>query len=143
VGIALHQITGNAVFDGAGSIAIGLLLAGVAFGLGRDTKDMLIGEAALPEEQLALERVFDEHPGVDSLVELMTMALGPGSLLVAARIDLASELDSDAVERVSSELEDQLREAVPEVDHVFLDPTHRREGVRAARLGAVPAPTRR
>ncbi len=128
-GLGLTALTGDAVFDGAASIAIGLLLAVVAFTLGRDTKGLLIGEGALPEEREAIDRVFGEHPGVDSVEELLTMALGPASLLVAARLDFVPELDSDAVEEAADELEHQLREAVPEITEVFLDPTRR--GTRA------------
>ena len=126
IGLGLTQLTGDTVYDGAASVAIGVLLAVVAFALGRDTKALLIGEAALPEEREALTRVFDEHPGVDSLVELLTMAVGPGSLLVAARIDLAADLGSDEIEELADELDRQLHEAVPEVGEVFLDPTRHR-----------------
>jgi cation diffusion facilitator family transporter len=127
-GLGLTALTGDAVFDGAASIAIGVLLAVVAFTLGRDTKGLLIGEGALPEEREAIDRVFEEHPGVDSVEELLTMALGPASLLVAARLDFVPDLDSDAVEEAADELEHQLREAVPEITEVFLDPTRRRVG---------------
>ncbi len=125
-GLGLTQLTGDAVYDGAASVLIGVLLAVVAFTLGRDSKGLLIGEGALPEEREALERVFREHPQVDSLEELLTMALGPGSLLVAARFDIAGGLDSDAVETLADELDRQLHEAVPDVGEVFLDPTRRR-----------------
>jgi len=126
-GLGLTLATGSPVFDGAASVAIGLLLAGVAFALGKDTKGLLIGEAALPEEREAIERAICGHSGVDELLELMTMALGPQSLLVAARLDVAPELDSDAVEALAADLEHAIREAVPEVQHVFIDPTHRDE----------------
>ncbi len=125
-GLGLTQITGSVVWDGAASIAIGVLLAAVAFTLGRDTKGLLIGEGALAEEREAIERVFEEHPKVESLEELLTMALGPASLLVAARLDFVPELDSDEVEEVADELDRQLRDAVPEITEVFLDPTRRR-----------------
>jgi hypothetical protein len=64
---------------------------------------------------------------VDEVIELMTMAMGPDSLLVAVRLDLADGMDSDDVERLASELDGELREAVPAARHVFIDPTHRRE----------------
>jgi cation diffusion facilitator family transporter len=123
-GLGLAQLTGNVVYDGAASIAIGILLAIVALALGRDTKGLLIGEGALPEEREALERVFCEHPRVDALDQLLTMAMGPGSLLVAARFDPASDLSSDEVEELADDLDRKLHEAVPEVGEVFLDPTH-------------------
>ena len=104
-----------------------LLLACVAYALWRDTRGLLIGEAALPEERERLREVLDGCDGVDEVVELMTMALGPSSLLVAARLDLAADLDSDEIERLASDLDAALRKAVPGVEHVFIDPTHRSE----------------
>jgi hypothetical protein len=56
------------------------------------------------------------------------MYTGPRSLLVAARIDLADGVESGRVEQLANELDERLREAVPDVDQVFLDPTPRRSG---------------
>jgi cation diffusion facilitator family transporter len=134
VGIGLHQATGNRAFDAAASILIGLLLVAVAIALGRDTKGLLLGEAARPEEREALREVLDRHDEVDHVLDLLTMALGPGSLLVAVRLDFADGLDSDRIEAVSTQIEEEMREAVPDVTQVFLDAT-RREGERAARSG--------
>jgi cation diffusion facilitator family transporter len=127
IGLGLSQLTGEHAFDAAASIAIGVLLAFVAYMLWRDTRGLLIGEAALPEEQDALRKVLDDCNGVDAVVELMTMALGPTTLLVAARLDLAPDLDSDDIEQLASDLDEALRKAVPGVEHVFLDPTPRSE----------------
>jgi cation diffusion facilitator family transporter len=126
-GVALHQITGRAAFDAVGAILIGCLLAIVAYGLWRDTRGLLIGEAALPEEREKLRAVLDAHEGVDDVVELLTMALGPSTLLVAARLDLADDQDPDDVERVAREIDEEMRRQVPAVRYVFLDPTNRDE----------------
>ena len=126
-GVALHQLTGRSAFDAAGAILIGCLLAGVAYGLWRDTRGLLIGEAALPEERERLAEILDRHRDVDETVDLLTMALGPATLLVAARLDLADGLDSGDIERVSREIDEEMRRAVPAVRYVFLDPTHRDE----------------
>jgi cation diffusion facilitator family transporter len=127
LGIALHQATGNQAYDGLASIAIAVLLAGVAVGLGRDTRALLIGEAATPEERQAIMEVLESHPAVDRVIELLTMALAPDRLLVAARVDLADGLDASDIERASSEIDRQLRERVPTVWQVFLDATPRSE----------------
>jgi cation diffusion facilitator family transporter len=126
-GVGLHQITGKAAFDAFGAILVGCLLAGVALGLWRDTRGLLIGEAALPEERDRLRKVLEEHEGVDDVVELLTMALGPSTLLVAARLDLADHQDSDGIERVAREIDEEMRRQVPAVRYVFLDPTNRDE----------------
>jgi cation diffusion facilitator family transporter len=126
-GVGLHQITGSEVPDAVAAILIGLLLGVVATGLWRDTRGLLIGEAALPEERDAIVEAINRHPEVDEVLELLTMAMGPESLLVAVRLDLADGLDSDGVERLATELERGIHEAVPAAAHVFIDPTHRRE----------------
>jgi cation diffusion facilitator family transporter len=127
IGVALHQLTGSEAPDAIAAILIGVLLAVVATGLWRDTRGLLIGEAALPEERERIVEVLRGRDEVEAVVELMTMAMGPDSLLVAARLDLADGLDSDGVERLASELDRGIREAVPAAAHVFIDPTHRRE----------------
>jgi cation diffusion facilitator family transporter len=141
LGLGLSALTENSVYDGAASVAIGLVLAVIAFFLGRDTKALLIGEAALPEEREVLTRVFEDHEDVDELIEMLTMALGPDSLLLAAKFDPASHLDSDGVENLASELERQLREGVPEVTQVFLDPTRRRVARSSSASTATPKPS--
>ena len=133
VGVGLHQLTGKAFFDAGASLLIGLLLAYIAYRLGRDTKNLLIGEAARPEQREALRRAILAHPEVDAVLQLLTMHLGPGSLLVAVRLDLRDGLSSQRVEAVSTQIEAELAEVVPEVTQVFLDPTPRE--LRAAMLG--------
>jgi cation diffusion facilitator family transporter len=126
-GVALHQATGNQVYDGLASVVIAVLLATVAVALGRDTKALLIGEAASPEEREAITEIIEAHPAVDRLLELLTMALAPDRLLVAARIDLADGLSADEIERASSELDRELHERIATVWQVFLDATPRSE----------------
>jgi cation diffusion facilitator family transporter len=127
LGVGLHQLTGQSAFDAVGALLIGGLLAVVAVGLWRDTRGLLIGEAALPEEREAMQQALEANEHVDGVIELLTMALGPDSLLVAARLDLADGLDSDGVEALAADLEGALSEAVPAVRYVFLDPTSRKE----------------
>jgi cation diffusion facilitator family transporter len=122
-GIGLSQITGSAMWDPAASVAIGVLLIGVAVSMARDTGSLLIGAAARPEERSAIERILREHPGVVQVQELLTLVLAPRALLVAARIDLEDSLDAQRIERMSSELDRRIRDAVPDATEVFLDAT--------------------
>jgi cation diffusion facilitator family transporter len=130
-GVALHQLTGSNAPDAIAAILIGILLGGVAVGLWRDTRGLLIGEAALPAERQRLIEVIERHPEIDQVVELLTMAMGPDSLLVAVRVDLADGLSSEEVEWLAEELDREMREAVPAVKHVFIDPTRRGERLTA------------
>jgi cation diffusion facilitator family transporter len=131
-GVALFQATGNQVYDGLASVAIGVLLAVVAVALGRDTKNLLIGEAATPEERKAITEIIEASRGVDRVLELLTMALSPDRLLVAARVDLADGLSADEIERASSEIDRELRERIPTVWQVFLDATPPRSAAAQA-----------
>lgn len=123
VGIALQEVTGQQQWDAGAAVLIGLLLVYVAFALGRDIRGLLIGEAARPDQREALRRTLVEPDEVDDVVELLTMYVGPKSLLVAARIDLADGIDSSRVEQLSNELDRRLRDADGDVDQVFLDAT--------------------
>jgi cation diffusion facilitator family transporter len=127
-GLGLQELTGSETWDAGAAILIGLLLVYVAYALGRDIRGLLLGEAARPDQREALERALEEPDEVDEVVELLTMYTGPRSLLVAARIDLADGVESGRVEQLANELDERLREAVPDVDQVFLDPTPRRSG---------------
>ena len=123
IGLVLHQLTGSAVYDGLASIAIGVLLAYVAYALGRDTKDLLIGEAANPELRLDIVHTINSFDEIDSVLELMTMQLSPEDVLVAVKVDFAASATSDSIEAVSSEVERKLKQELPTVRHVFLDAT--------------------
>jgi cation diffusion facilitator family transporter len=127
VGTALAQLTGRPAFDSAAAITVGVLLMCVAVLVGRDARGLLIGEAAPRAERDRLREVIAAHDGVDAVRDLRTMYLGPQSLLVAARIDLADGVSADEVEELAAEIDSALRRAVPAVDQVFLDPTARRE----------------
>jgi cation diffusion facilitator family transporter len=123
LGIALNQITGALVFDPAASVLIGLLLVSVAVWMGRDAKHLLVGSAAQPREREAIEQTIEGFDEVDAVEELLTMVLGPNALLVAARVNLRDEVPAGRVEQVSTAIDRRLRETVPDVTEVFLDPT--------------------
>ncbi|HET6549882.1 MAG TPA: cation diffusion facilitator family transporter [Solirubrobacter sp.] len=122
-GIGLHQLTGQPYWDAGASVAIGLLLIGVAIWMGTDTGRLLTGAAARPDEREQIGRVLEDDPGVVEVVELLTMVLGPNALLVAARLDVDDDLDGAGVEQAATRLDRKLRDALPDVTEVFLDAT--------------------
>lgn len=124
-GIGLHQLTGAHQWDAVASIAIGCVLAYVAYRLGRDNKDLLLGEAALPDERAAIRRAILGHDEVVELFETLTMAVGPHALLVTSRAALREDLDTAEVQAVCGRIDASVREAVPDVTQFFIDPTGR------------------
>jgi cation diffusion facilitator family transporter len=124
-GMALHRATGQAAWEGAASLAIGALLVLVAFRLGRDARDRLIGQAADPEASARIRALLAAQPEIDSVEALFTMQTGLESTLVAARIDLMPGIDSERVEEVAVRIKRSIARAVPEADQIFLDVTDR------------------
>lgn len=123
VGMALHMVTGQAVWEASASLAIGVLLVYVAYRLGRDARDQLIGEAADPELSGRIGALLRAQPEIDSVEALFTMKLGLDSTLVAARIDLVPGLDSERVEVVADRIKRSLARTFPDVGQIFLDVT--------------------
>lgn len=123
VGILLHQVTAKGWWEGLASAVIAVLMVVTAFLLGRDVKGLLIGEAAQPALRDELHRYLEHCDSVDRVVELLTLRMGANEVMVAARVDLKSSLDSDAVEIASSEIDRDINRRWPQVTQVFLDAT--------------------
>ncbi|MEW2249968.1 cation diffusion facilitator family transporter [Streptomyces sp. NPDC058733] len=125
VGMALHMVTGQVVYEAAASLAIGALLVWVAYRLGREARDQLIGEAADPAASERIRRLLAGQPEIDSVEALFSMKTGLDTALVAARIDLVPGLDSERVEEVAVRIKRSIADAVPEATQIFLDVTDR------------------
>ncbi|WP_155335979.1 cation diffusion facilitator family transporter [Acrocarpospora corrugata] len=127
-GLGLAQLTGNVLWDGLGSVAIGVLLLVVAVLLIKSNTSLLIGQAAPAAVEEGIRAELLALPEVERVVELITIMLGPGRVLVAARIDFLDEASGASLERASAEVERRLRTRFPEIRQVFLDPTSSGEG---------------
>ncbi|NUR87702.1 MAG: cation diffusion facilitator family transporter [Nonomuraea sp.] len=123
VGLLGSQLTGSALWDGAASVAIGLLLLVVALILIESNLSLLIGQAAPRQIETGIRAVLLAQPEVEDVVELLTMMIGPGSIMVAAKIDFQDEASAAGVEIACDEVDRRLRERFPGVSLVFLDPT--------------------
>jgi cation diffusion facilitator family transporter len=143
IGVALHQITGSAVWDGAASLVIGVLLLVVALVLTRTCEELLIGKQADAALLRDIERVLESHREIDDVVDLLTMVTGVSRVLVCVRADFDDNLTGGEIEGICVALGAELVERHAEVDEVFIQPTSRhdrrvRERVRA-RYGRVLA----
>jgi cation diffusion facilitator family transporter len=138
LGVGLRQLTGWPAWDGGASIAIGVLLVCVAVKLGMDSKERLIGRAASPEIERLIREEIESTPGVDALLELRTMHMGPDSLIVAARVALKDELGADEAEDLADKIDSRLSEKLPLQLHVFIDPTQTRQAPPPATARSSP-----
>jgi len=123
-GLSLSFVTGNPSFDGIASILIGCVLAAVAFLLAREAKHLLIGESAAPEVEAQLRAIAEAHAGKGAVAELLTLQIGPESVLAAIRIILASALQARAATLVAS-IHREAAAAIPQLTHLSVEPVLR------------------
>jgi cation diffusion facilitator family transporter len=129
-GLAAAESTGEPRWDGAGTLAIGVLLIVIAVILVVEMKSLLIGEAATPEDQRAVREAITGAPDVRSLIHLRTLHLGPDELLVAAKIELSPTLAAPAIAAAIDATEGRIRAAVPIARLIYLEPDLRRGAAR-------------
>ena len=120
--IAVSKLTGDGRWDAVGSLAIGLVLVGVATFLAREVKSLLVGEAADPSLLKQFEELAELDPNVESVLNVMTMQQGPGEIIVAAKLKLRAGLDTDGVVAAINAFERALKARVPEVRWSFMEP---------------------
>lgn len=122
--IIATMLSGNALFDALGTIAIGVVLVLVALAVGVEVKSLLIGESADPQEVAAIRQWLAARPEVARVYRLITLQLGLELMVsVKARMrdtDAASQLIAD-INRVEREL----RAAFPRVRWIFFEPDRR------------------
>jgi cation diffusion facilitator family transporter len=122
LGVGLTVVTGNPVFDGLGTVCIGVLLAIIAVILVVEMKSLLIGEGALRPVVAKIVSELEAGEHVTRCIHLKTQYLGPDELLVAAKIALTPGLPVEQVAQAIDEAEARVREAVPEARVMYLEP---------------------
>jgi cation diffusion facilitator family transporter len=141
-GLAMHDLTGEAWWDGLASVLIGVLLAYVAYLLGRTNMGLLIGRQADPEVVRQIRTSLLAEPEVEVVVDLLTMVTGTDRILLCARVDFADGLSSRDLEHACVRIAGDLAERVPDLDEIFIEPVPREDpDLRArvlARYGARP-----
>jgi cation diffusion facilitator family transporter len=122
LGVGLSKLTGNGYFDVAGTAAIGLLLVTVAIVLGIETKSLLLGEAASLDAQRRLRERLEQTPGVERVIHMRTMHLGPEELLVGVKIGVAADAGAEGIARCIDAAERAMREAEPTARVIYIEP---------------------
>jgi cation diffusion facilitator family transporter len=121
-GVTLTLITGNGVWDGVGTAGIGLLLVVIAVILAIETKSLLLGEGANPEELVKIEKAVLAGAGVERIIHMKTLHLGPEELLVAAKIAVPRTERAEELARHIDETEARIRAAVPIARVIYIEP---------------------
>jgi len=134
LGVALHQVTGSSFWDGLAALAIGALLVVVAFQLAQTNKGLLIGKQANVRMVRRFRRFIEAQPEVEKLVDILTMVVGTGRILLCARLDFDDDLSAAELERVCVRIDAELRLHFDALDEVFLEPVPRTDPQLRARV---------
>ncbi|MDI9829596.1 cation diffusion facilitator family transporter [Streptomyces sp. KAU_LT] len=121
-GVGLALLTGDGVWDGVGTLCIGVLLVLIAVVLAIETKSLLLGESAGAEETKRIEAAIVDGDTVTGIIHMRTLHLGPEELLVAAKIAVQHDDTAREVATAINAAEARIREAVPIARVIYLEP---------------------
>lgn len=133
-GVLAHQLTGDVLWDGVASIAIGGLLVVAAFLLAQTCKGLLIGRQADPRLIRAIERTLEAQPEILDVVDVLTMMVGTGRIVVGARVDFVNDYTAGDLEQACIRIDAQLRETWPELFEIFIQPVPRSDEALRGRV---------
>ena len=121
-GVGMTLLTHNGYYDVIGTTMIGLLLVAVAFVLAVETKSLLLGEAASTEAVERIQQALTATPGVEQVIHMKTLHLGPEEVLVAAKIGVSGSATAVDVADTIDRAEVNIRAAEPVVTSLYLEP---------------------
>ncbi|MEN8655696.1 cation diffusion facilitator family transporter [Streptomyces sp. 21So2-11] len=131
-GVSIALATGNGVWDGIGTLCIGILLIVIAIILAAETKSLLLGEAAGTDEVDKIKASIVDGDTVTRVIHMRTLHLGPEELLVAAKIAVeAGDTAADVAHAINA-AEERIRTAVPIARVIYLEPDIYSESAAAA-----------
>lgn len=121
-GVGLAVLTHDGVWDGAGSLAIGVLLVAIAVVLATETKSLLLGESAGPEALERIRAALVDGDSVYRVIHMRTLHLGPEELLVAAKIAVPADATGAAIATAIDAAEARVRATEPTARVIYLEP---------------------
>ena len=122
LGVGLSLLTQNLWFDVAGTALIGLLLVSVAVVLAVETKSLLLGESASVEAEGRIAEALSATGGIDRIIHLKTMHLGPDELLVAAKVAVPRDASATEIATAIDAAESSIRTVEPIARVIYLEP---------------------
>ena len=131
-GVGLTVLTGDAIWDAIGTLAIGGLLVLVAIVLGLETSSLLVGEGATAEDTGKIRKALKDTAGVESVIHMKTLYLGPEELMVGAKIAVAEKATGKQIAKIIDVAEENMRTAVPAARVIYLEPDIQRAPAKVA-----------
>jgi len=122
LGVGLTALTGDGLWDGIGTLAIGALLVVVALILGLEMGSLLVGEGANRDDLAAIASAIETHPAVERIIHLKTLYLGPDELMVGAKLAMPAARTLGEIAPEIDSIEAAVRAAVPAARIIYFEP---------------------
>jgi cation diffusion facilitator family transporter len=122
VAVSISHWAHAPVWDGIGTLAIGILLLVIAVVLVVEMRSLLIGEGANDEDMAKIRAAIESAPNVERLVQIRTQHLGPEELLVAAEVDFSDGLLTEQLAAAIDEIERRVLAEVPYAKPMYIEP---------------------
>ncbi len=122
IAVILTVVTDNAIWDGIGTLGIGILLGFIAVVLIVEMKSLLIGEGATPVQNEAIRTNLVDGARIDRVIHLRTEYLGPDEMLVAAKVSIVPGLEIADIAAAIDDAEARVRAAVPAARVMYIEP---------------------
>jgi cation diffusion facilitator family transporter len=133
IGVVIAVITGDGVWDGAGTVAIGALLIVVALVLGVEMKSLLIGEGASAADLAKIRSAAEGTDEIESIIHMKSLYLGPDEILVAMKVAVPTDADAPEIAAAIDAVESRIRAAVPAATVIYIEPDIQRAAVAPPR----------
>lgn len=119
--LILYQLTGEMRFDGIGAMSMGIILSILAFFLVLGVKDFLIGKSANPDIERQIREAALSVPQVLEVLDLRTMQIGVGRLLVNLEVHMKDKLTTDELEILTDKIKSRVKKEVPTIGHIQVE----------------------
>jgi cation diffusion facilitator family transporter len=120
-GLLMSQITGNGMWDGVGSLVVGVTLFGVAYFLARKTKQLIIGQSVTPAQRARMVEIVEGSPGVRRVIHMRSLHLGPEDVLVGMKVIFDEELRARDATQLVDVIEARLRSELPILKRIYIE----------------------
>lgn len=139
--VTLAHVTGWRGWDSVGSLSIGVILCVVAYFLARETHSLLLGESASIEDRRKVKEIVEADEAVVRLTQLLSLHRGPDDVVLALKVGFVASLSLSEIEAAIDRIEGRVREQLPKMKHIFLEPDTKYDAAKdQERAGGIAAP---
>ena len=121
IGVTLTHFTQNPIYDALSSIAIGILLFGVAAFLAKEMQDLLVGESISNSDMQVIRNILKEYDQLEFFGNIKTMHLGPDEVLLALEVNFKDNVTLHELEKTIADIKAKIRKIDPKFKYIYIE----------------------